>query len=182
MCVANIGIFYGSDEGNTEAVAERIQARLGEDVCELLDIADATQLDFAQYPNLILGIPTWDFGQIQSDWEEFWGDLEEIDFAGKKVALFGLGDQFGYGDFFLDAMGMLHDVLLAKGASFVGAWSTEGYEFDASKAKVDGKDMFVGLGIDEDQQPELTSQRLNMWCKQIVSELGIDVNVIELDD
>lgn len=180
--MAEIGLFFGSDEGNTEAVAYRIQKRFGIEHCDVLDIADATQLDFAAYDKLILGIPTWDFGQIQSDWEEFWGDLEEIDFHGKTVALFGLGDQFGYGDYFLDAMGMLHDVVSKAGAAIIGHWSTDGYEFDASKASIPGQNRFVGLGIDEDQQAELTSQRLNAWCRQIHEEFNLESPLQELDD
>lgn len=180
--MAKIGLFFGSDDGNTETIAERIRARMGEDLVCMHDIADATQLDFAQYEKLILGIPTWDFGQIQSDWEEFWDDVAEIDFTGKTVALFGLGDQFGYGDFFLDAMGMLHDVLVQNGAKIIGLWPTEGYEFDASKAKINDSDLFVGLGLDEDQQPELTAARLNIWCKQISAEFELSSQVLELDD
>lgn len=180
--MAEVGLFFGSDEGNTEAVAYRIQKRLGDEYCDVHDIADVTQMEFAGYDKIILGIPTWDFGQIQSDWEEFWGDLSEIDFTGKVIAFFGLGDQFGYGDYFLDAMGLLHDVVEAAGASIVGHWPSESYEFDASKASIKGQDMFVGLGIDEDQQSELTCQRLNKWCRQIHREFGLSSPVVELDD
>jgi flavodoxin I len=165
--VSNIGLFFGSDEGNTERVAELIQHRLGEHKVDVYDIADVTQLEFTDYTQIILGIPTWDFGQIQSDWEEFWDDIQAVDFSGKTVALFGLGDQFGYGDYFLDAMGMLHDVIVANGAKIIGHWSTEGYEYDASKAEVDGQALFVGLAIDEDQQEELTAARIDQWCEQI---------------
>lgn len=180
--MAEIGLFYGSDEGNTEVVAQRIQARFGEDVCDVFDVADVTQLDFANYTKIILGIPTWDFGQIQSDWEEFWDDVSEIDFSEKKVALFGLGDQFGYGDFFLDALGMLHDVVKSKGAQIVGYWSAEGYEFDASKALLKEQNVFVGLGVDEDQQPELTADRLNQWCSQVHAEFEMQTPIVSIDD
>ena len=180
--MAVIGLFFGSDEGNTEAVAQRIQQRLGEDLVDVHDIADVTQLEFADYDKILMGIPTWDFGQIQSDWEEFWDDISEVDFTGKTVALFGLGDQFGYGDYFLDAMGMLHDVLVGQGATMVGYWPVEGYDFDASKAlSSDGKH-FVGLAIDEDQQEEQTAQRLNVWCEQVVAELGLNIQVTPLED
>lgn len=183
--MSKIGLFYGSDEGNTEAVALRIQARLGAERVEVHDIADVTQLEISDYDQLIFGIPTWDFGQIQSDWEEFWEDVQEIDFSGKTVALFGLGDQFGYGDYFLDAMGMLHDVIVANGATIIGHWSTDGYEFEASKAEIEGEGMFVGLAIDEDQQEELTGERLNRWCRQIAGEFGLEGgadSVEQLDD
>jgi flavodoxin I len=172
--VAKIGLFFGSDEGNTEGVAYGIQKRLGLDVVDVHDIADVTQEDFANYEMVILGISTWDFGQIQSDWEEFWGDIAEVDFSGKIVAFYGLGDQFGYGDYFLDAMGMLHDVVIQTGPEIVGHWSTEGYEFDASKAQIPGQPLFVGLALDEDQQENLTHERLNRWCVQIHAEFGLD--------
>jgi flavodoxin I len=180
--VAKIGLFFGSDEGNTERVAYRIRARLGEEYVDVMDVSDVTQLDFANYDKIILGIPTWDFGQIQSDWEEFWDDISAVDFTGKQVALFGLGDQFGYGDYFLDAMGMLHDVIVPNGAVIIGHWSTEGYEFDASKAEIPDAGLFVGLALDEDQQENLSSDRLNTWCEQIVAEFGLDFPVNALDD
>lgn len=180
--MAQIGLFFGSDDGNTESVAFRIQQRLGEDVVDVLDISDVTQLDFARYDKFILGIPTWDFGQIQSDWDEFWSDISAVPFDGKTIALYGLGDQFGYGDFFLDAMGMLHDVVVAQGAKIVGHWPTDGYEFDASKAEIPGQGLFVGLGLDEDQQPELSCARLNTWCRQVHREFGLDTPLIEVMD
>ena len=180
--MTKIGLFFGSDEGNTEKVAYRIQKRLGDDVVEVRDIADVTQLDFADYDRIILGIPTWDFGQIQSDWEEFWDDISAVDFSGKTVAFFGLGDQFGYGDYFLDAMGMLHDVVIQSGADIIGHWSTEGYEFDASKAEIPGEKKFVGLALDEDQQENFTAERLNLWCAQIHTEFGLDTPLHNIDD
>ena len=171
--MATIGLFFGSDEGNTESVAYRIQGQFAEGAVDIHDIADVTQLDFAHYDQLILGIPTWDFGQIQSDWEEFWDDLQEIDFTGKTVALFGLGDQFGYGDYYLDAMGMLHDVIVANGARIIGYWPVAGYEFDASKAWLQDQGVFVGLALDEDQQEALTDTRVSQWCEQIKAEFGV---------
>ena len=180
--MAKIGLFFGSDEGNTERVAYRIQKRIGADVVDVHDIADATQQDFTEYDKIILGIPTWDFGQIQSDWEEFWDDIAAVDFSGKTVAFFGLGDQFGYGDYFLDAMGMLHDVVIQSGAIVVGYWPTDGYEFDASKAEIPGQSLFVGLALDEDQQEDLTAERLNLWCEQIHAEFALDSPLHDIDD
>lgn len=180
--MASVGLFFGSDEGNSERIAYRIQKRFGKDVVDVLDIADVTQLDFTNYDKIILGIPTWDFGQIQSDWEEFWDDIAAVDFSGKKVAFFGLGDQFGYGDYFLDAMGMLHDLVIQTGPNIIGHWSTEGYEFAASKAEIPGTGKFVGLALDEDQQENLSADRLNRWCAQIHAEFGLDSVLHTLED
>lgn len=180
--MTKIGLFFGSDEGNTEAIAKRIQARLGEDIIDIFDIADVTQLEFAEYEHIILGVSTWDFGEIQSDWEEFWDDLGEIDFTEKTIALFGLGDQFGYGDYFLDAMGMMHDVIAESHPKRIGFWSTQGYEFEASKAQVPEQPLFVGLGIDEDQQEHMSAERLDLWCTQIHQEFGLDTPLNLGDD
>lgn len=171
--MSKVGLFFGSDEGNTQRVAALIAASLGEHNVDVYDVADVTQTEFGLYDNIILGISTWDFGQIQSDWEEFWNDIEEVDFTGKTVALYGLGDQFGYGDFFLDAMGMLYDVVIAGGARVVGYWPIDGYSFDASKALLDDGSHFAGLAIDEDQQPELTQERVDRWVSQIREPMGL---------
>lgn len=170
VSLATIGLFYGSSLGNTETVAEKIRDLLTDHDVEMHDIAASSPEDFAPYDYLILGIPTWDYGQIQSDWDEFWTQLGSIDFSGKLVALFGLGDQFGYADYFLDAMGMLHDVVLEQGGSAFGYWSIDGYEFEESKALTQDKQYFVGLAIDEDQQPELTDERVEAWVAQVVDE------------
>jgi len=177
-------LIFGTDTGTTEEIGDKICAEFANVGCavEMINVTDVSLDQLNKYDFIIMGIPTWDFGQIQSDWEEFWEDISEVDFSGKEVALYGLGDQFGYGDFFLDAMGMLHDVIVANGAKIVGHWSTEGYEFDASKAKIPEQDKFVGLAIDQDQQEELTSQRLNTWCQQIADEFGLDTVITPLED
>jgi flavodoxin I len=173
-----VGLFFGSSEGNTQAVAHRIASRFEPESFSIVDISDVTQNDLYACDGLILGISTWDFGQIQSDWEAFWPDLEAMDFSGKTVALYGLGDQFGYGDFFLDAMGLLHDLLLERGAHCVGYWPVEGYHFDASKALTPDGTQFVGLALDEDQQPDLTDARLDVWCAAIAQDLGLTLKRI----
>ena len=171
--MSKVGLFFGSDEGNTQRVASLIASCLGEGQVDIYDIADVTQTEISDYEHIIFGISTWDFGQIQSDWEEFWDDVSEIDFTGKTVALYGLGDQFGYGDFFVDAMGMLHDVVLAGGANIVGHWPIAGYNFDASKALLADGQHFAGLTIDEDQQPELTQERVEQWVANIRAAMAL---------
>ena len=69
-------------------------------------------------------------------------DLAGLDLKGKKVAVFGLGDQGGYGDNFCDAMDELVTCFKNQGADIVGSWSTDGYDHMESKS-VDGA-KFVG--------------------------------------
>ncbi|WP_225914469.1 site-specific integrase, partial [Salmonella enterica] len=43
-------------------------------------------------------------GEIQEDWEAVWEQLDDLNLEGKIVALYGMGDQLGYGEWFLDAL------------------------------------------------------------------------------
>jgi flavodoxin I len=168
--MASVGIFFGSDTGNTEAVAEMLQNELGKQLVAVKDIAQSTKEEIDEFSLLLFGIPTWYYGEAQCDWDDFFPELEEIDFSDKLVAIFGCGDQEDYAEYFLDAMGQLGEILENKGATIVGHWPTEGYEFEASKALVDDEH-FIGLGIDEDRQPELTETRVKEWAKQIYNEM-----------
>ena len=125
----NMGLFYGSSTCYTEMAAEKIRDILGPELVTLHNLKDDSPTLMEQYDVLILGIPTWDFGEIQEDWEAIWEQLDDLNLEGKIVALYGMGDQLGYGEWFLDALGMLHDKLITKGVKFVGYWPTEGYEF-----------------------------------------------------
>merc|ERR1712032_1236052 len=51
-----------------------------------------------------------------------------MDLKGKKVAVFGLGDQGGYGDNFCDAMDELVSCFSKQGADVIGSWSADGYD------------------------------------------------------
>jgi len=170
---ATIGLFYGSTTGNTDDVAQQLLELLSEYDVELHDVADSDLSLLASYEYLILGIPTWDFGELQEDWLDQWGQLDSLAMAGKHCALFGLGDQIGYGEWFLDAMGLLHDQLQQRGATMVGYWPVDGYKFEASKALTSDSKQFVGLALDEDTQHIDTAERLEQWAAQILAEFGL---------
>lgn len=171
--MAKIGLFYGTQTGNTQTDAEMIQQEFGgESVVDLVDIYQAETSDFEEYQNIIIGCPTWNVGELQSDWEEFFdGTLNKVDFSGKKVAYFAPGDQVGYPDTFQDALGILEEKISEQGGATVGYWPTEGYEFSESQALRDGK--FVGLALDEDNQSELTEERIKAWVAQLQLEFGL---------
>ncbi|GAB2666307.1 flavodoxin FldA [Vibrio panuliri] len=170
--MASVGIFFGSDTGNTEAVAKMIQKELGKQLVHVQDIAKSSKEDIDNFDLLLLGIPTWYYGEAQCDWDDFFPELEQVDFSTKLVAIFGCGDQEDYAEYFCDAMGTVRDIVESKGGTILGHTSTESYEFEASKGLVEGDDsLFVGLCIDEDRQPELTEERVKNWCKQIYDEM-----------
>ena len=166
-----IGLFYGSTTCYTEMAAEKIRGIIGEDLVDIHNVKETPLSLMADYDLLLLGISTWDFGEIQEDWNEIWDDLATTPVKGKVVALFGLGDQEGYGEWFLDAMGLLHDELKTVGADFVGYWpNDDSYTFEASKALTEDQSQFVGLALDEDSQYELSDDRIAAWVEQVLVE------------
>merc|ERR1711990_316584 len=141
---------------------------------EAVDIGDLDGAGVAAFDGLIIGAPTWHTGadteRSGTAWDDFlYGDLAGIDLAGKKVAVFGVGDQGGYADNFCDAMDELATCFKDRGAEIIGSWSTDGYDHEESKSVIDG-DKFVGLACDEDNQPEMSEDRVKAWVDQIKGE------------
>jgi len=168
----NIGLFYGSSTCYTEMAAEKIRDIIGPEIITLHNLKDDSPSLMEQYDVLILGIPTWDFGELQEDWEAVWEQLGNLNLTNKPVALYGMGDQLGYGEWFLDALGMLHDKLTPCGAHFIGYWPTEGYEFTSKIPVIANGELFVGLALDETNQYDLSDERLENWCEQILGEMA----------
>lgn len=173
MSRAPIALFYGSSTCYTEMAAEKIRDQLGSDLVDLFNVADEPLITALFYDRIILGIPTWDYGELQEDWEEIWAEIEELDFHGKTVAVFGLGDQIGYPEWFQDALGYLHHKVARQGANMVGYWPNQGYEFEASKALSDDGHRFVGLALDEENQFDQTASRIQQWCEQLRREFAL---------
>ncbi len=154
-------VIYGSTTGNTKAAAEKIAAALGG--ADVLSVSDAASEDLEKYAVLIFGTSTWGIGDLQDDWEENISVLDTINYSGKTVAVFSLGDQEGYPDSFVDAMGILKSRITQAGGRVTGEWSVDGYHFDSSAA-VEG-DHFAGLALDEDNQSNLSDERIESWVK-----------------
>ena len=170
-----IALFFGSTTGNTERVAEIINEFF--DKALFVEEIDASHREaIKNFDHIIFGISTWNVGELEFTWDEFFPNLDDIDFSGKKIALFGLGDQENYPDTYLDAMGILYDKLVEKGATIIGSWPTEGYSFLESFAVRNNK--FVGLALDEDNQPDLTDARVKEWVDQLKSEFGIEKLIV----
>jgi flavodoxin I len=169
---ASIGIFYGSTTGNTERIAQDIAAAIGpERVAGIHDVAKTAAGDLARYDVLILGVPTWNIGDVQDDWAALLPELTGLNLAGKKVALFGLGDQRGYPDSFVDALGEVWAALKPSGAELIGLWPTSGYDFVVSRGLYDDAH-FLGLALDEDRESFLTEERIAAWVAQLNGEIA----------
>jgi flavodoxin I len=163
-----IGIFYSFNTNKTSKVAEElIEEFKGCDI-EAFNAENITGSQLLAVDNLIIGSPTWFDGELPNYWDEFGPELETLDLKDKRVALFGLGDQIGYSENFLDAIGILADLFESRGAKIVGYTSTEGYTYEKSKALKN--DHFTGLGIDFENQAKLNKERIKNWVTQLKSE------------
>ena len=163
-------LIYGSDTGITELVVTLITKELDIEL-DIIEVFAIKPEDFERYDKIIIGVPTWYDGDLQSDWEDFYPDFKKINFDNKKVCFFGLGDQYGYPDNFVDGIGILAKVVLENGGEVFGHWPNQGYEFNESLGLMND-DFFYGLVIDEDNQQEQTDGRIKKWVKEIRTTLS----------
>ncbi len=168
-----IGLFYGSSTCYTEMAGEKIRQHIGEQHLDFFNIATQPIIEAQFYDYLIFGIPTWDYGELQEDWEDIWPELEELNLTGKKVALYGLGDQIGYPEWFLDALGYLHAQLSKRGATFYGYWPNTDYSFEQSQGLTPDGTHFLGLALDDENQSHLSAERISRWCDQLMIDWNL---------
>lgn len=159
---------FGATEVVAEQVAEELTARLDTPVVAR-DIAWFDVAELAEYDLVVIGSSTWNIGQLPSDMTVKLPQLAQLDLFGKRLALFGTGDQLGYPDTYLDAIGIIADELSGTGAVIIGTSDTHGYHFTGSLALRHGR--LLGLALDEDNEPDLTQARIVEWVDQLVTEL-----------
>lgn len=170
-----IALIYWPKKGNTEKAAQKILSRFNEDQIDIFTIKHINTAEFTLYDAFIIGAPTtgadnWKEA-YKSIWTDFFFRITKADIKGKPFAIFGLGDQILYPYNYVDGMIDIKKEFEKNGAKHTGSWPSEGYEFKESESLEDGK--FVGLALDEDQQPELTGQRIDDWTSQLKKEFGM---------
>ena len=165
-----IGLFYGTSTVKTAKIAVKIKKAFGETNIDIVPIEEAWQKDFENYDNLIVGASTWFDGELPTYWDEIIPELESLKLKNKKVAIFGLGDQAQYPDNFVDGVGILAETFEKTGAKLIGLTSTEGYNFNGSRALRDGK--LLGLAIDIENQSGETDKRIEKWVEQLKKEFA----------
>ena len=156
-----IGIFFGSNTGKSEKVANLIKAELSKSSIQVHNIRFCAPSHFEKYDTFIIVTSTWGNGDLQDDWVEFDRFIDQIDFSQKTLAFVGLGDQETYPDTFSDGIGLLYGRIAHKAANVIGETDIEGYQFQKSKAVLNDK--FIGLILDEDNQADLTKKRISQW-------------------
>jgi flavodoxin I len=165
-----IAIIYSFSSQKTARAAKNITEAINVPVNEI-DADHVTGSDFMGYNYFILGVPTWFDGELPYYWDEFIPELEELDLTGKKFALFGNGDQKGYPENFLDALGILAEWIEKQKGQLVGFTSAADYDFESSKALRENK--LCGLGLDFENQARLNKSRIENWVKQIMKEFEL---------
>jgi flavodoxin I len=167
--MSRIAIFFGPEKGSVNRVANKICAAIGPEKVDMVSVKNANADDLEKYDKILFGISTvgketWD-SSYTSDWGRFMPEISKVNFQGKTVAIFGLGDHITYANAFVDFMALLAEKLIPNQATIVGQVPADEYEFEESKAVIDGK--FIGLPIDEDFEPELTDKRIANWLQLI---------------
>lgn len=165
-----IAIVYSFNTKKTAKIAERIKEAFGDSQVDMVNAEDLTGEKFSEYDNLILGVPTWFDGELPNYWDEFLPDLEDRDLSGKKIAIFGLGDQVKYSENFVDGIGLMADIVKGANAEVVGYTSVKGYNFESSRG-VKGT-RFMGLAIDYENQGSMNKERVSAWVEQLRKEFN----------
>lgn len=168
-------LIYWPKGGNVERSARLIANEFGDISLQTLKDIDPTTLP--DYDLLIVGSSTvgaenWEEAEDSNLWAPLFLKMKESgkDLKNTYLAQFGLGDQVLYPDHFVDGMGILKDDFDLFHPTSIGEWPSEDYDFTGSMS-LEG-DMFVGLALDEDSQPELTEDRVKRWVAQIKKEAG----------
>jgi len=169
--MSKTGIFYSFNSTKTAKAAEKIKEAFGADYnITPINAEILTEELFLSYTNLILGVPTWFDGELPNYWDEFVPAIEDLDLKGKTIAIFGLGNQVEYPENFGDAVGILGELVQERGAKLVGYTSTDGYQYESSRAVFDGK--FMGLILDQENQPRLSKDRISQWVEVLKTQFS----------
>lgn len=167
--MSKTAIIYSFNSTKTAKAAEKITEAFGKDYnIESVNAEELTEEKFLSFTNLILGVPTWFDGELPNYWDEFVPALEDLNLAGKTVAIFGLGNQVEYPENFGDAVGIMAELLQYRGAKLVGFTNVDGYKFESSKALIGNQ--FVGLLLDQETQPRLSKDRIETWVNDLKKE------------
>ncbi len=167
----NIGIFFGSNTGNTKKVAYKIKNKISNFFfVNILDISNVSKNDFLNYDIFILGTSTWYYGKLQYDWNIFFDSFKKINFYNKIVSFFGCGNQKEYSNCFCNGLYKLYNVVYKKNAKIIGYWPSINYNFNYSKSLLN-KNYFIGLIIDEYNQSNLTDKRIYIWVSKLILDI-----------
>ena len=165
--MSKIALFYSPEGGNVNRVANKLGGMIGNDNVDIIPVKEVEKGDLHKYDKIILvgstvGADHWDNEIVVDEWPEFFTKIKEIDFEKKKVAIVGLGNCVLYPEHFVDGMAVLYEEIKKQNAEVLGKVDSKDYDFTDSEA-VNDEGFFCGLAIDEDNEAELTTERLEKW-------------------
>lgn len=166
-------LIYWPKKGNVENTAAKISALFDSGSIDVFTISEVEIEKLPGYDLLIFGGSTigadnWEDTHT-TKWYTFFDALKKLDLTSKLAAIYGLGDQILYPEHFVNGMATIQEALVATGARIIGAWPVEGYEHTDSKS-IEG-DHFIGLALDDDQQSDLSDERISKWVEMLKAEL-----------
>jgi len=171
-----IGLFYWPIKGNVETVAKKIKEVYGADEVDIIDLSKAEPKHLFHYQNLIMGCSTvgsesWEDATEDNIWYKFLHKMEDdnIDLNGKKLAIYGLGDQMRYPYNFVDGMERVFSHIVNHNITHIAQWPNEGLTFKESLALHDN--MFRGLAIDLDNDEDEAGATITKWVEMIKKEI-----------
>ena len=174
--MSKTALYYSPVGGNVNRVANMLGALIGNDKVDIIPVKEVEKGDLTKYEKVILlgstvGTDHWSNETIADEWPEFFTKIKEVSFEKKKIAIVGLGNSFLYPSHFVDGMAVLYERLTKQNAKVLGKVEKKGYDFTESEA-LDDDGFFCGLPIDEDNEEELTAERLENWIKLLKPDFG----------
>jgi len=171
--MSKVLLMYWPEKGNVESVSGKMLEKLDDFEVVEKPITRITPQDLHDFDNWIIGGSTvgshvWMDADDSNKWHDYFKKLDSVNLKSKVIAFFGLGDQILYPHHFVDGLGVFKEELEKRDAHIVGQWPVEGYNFSDSEGVNDKH--FFGLALDEDQQPELTDERIEKWLGMIKKE------------
>lgn len=165
--MSKIGLFFGSNDGDTRDVANLLADCIGKEKVEIFDVKEAKKEDLLKFDRLVLAASTHGDGVLQKDFDKFLTDFSDEDFSGKTIALVGVGGQVKHPDTFCNGLKDLKEKV--KKAKIIGHGLTDGFTFNHSKAVENGK--FIGLCLDQKAQANMSEDRIKNWLKLVEKDL-----------
>lgn len=166
-------VLYWPKDGAVGNCAHKIFNLLTAEKADMFNLEKIDTNIFENYSSIIAGGSTvgaenWQDVEGNNQWVLFLKKCKEqkINLEGKKIAVFGLGNQILYPNHFVNDMADIRKAFVQMGAKAHGEWPADGYKFEASKSFIDGK--FVGLPLDEVNESEKTDSRIEKWLKSLL--------------
>ena len=172
--MSKTALLYSPEGGSVNRVTNKLGELIGNDKADIIPVKEVEIGDLDKYNKVILvgstvGADHWDNEIIVDEWAEFFTKIKKTSFENKKVAIVGLGNSVLYPSHFADGMSVLHEKIIAQNATVLGKVEAKDYEFEDSEA-LDDEGFFCGLAIDEDNEAELTTERLEKWISILKSD------------